>query len=322
MRDHGGNLDTAIAEFGGAPGDWIDLSTGINPRPFPVPELSARAWTALPTKADLAALTETAARAFGTTAPMVPLAGAQAAIQLMPQLAMRGRARVLGPTYNEHAASLRQSGWRVETVETLSALEGADLAVVVNPNNPDGQRHTPTDLRNLARATGLLIIDESFAEPHPGLSVAPHLTKDTRGIVVLRSFGKFFGLAGLRLGFAIGGEANIAKLAEMAGPWPVSGAAVQIGLAAYADETWRGRTINRLASDAERLDGLAARAGWVVKGGTTLFRLYDTGDAVATQRQLAHHHIWSRVFPYSKGWMRLGLTDGDANWARLEKALT
>ena len=321
MQDHGGNLDTAMARFGGAPEAWIDLSTGINPRPYPVPPITPRSWAALPTRADMAALSAAAARAFGTTAALVPLAGAQAAIQLMPRLAMRGRARVLGPTYNEHAASLRSAGWRVETVDNLAALDGADLAVVVNPNNPTGTRHAPATLHELARNTGLLVVDESFADPYADLSLAPAMTPASRGIVVLRSFGKFYGLAGLRLGFAIGGDPDIARLDTLAGPWPISGAAVQIGAQAYADTPWRDQTTARLNVDAQQLDTLATGAGWAVVGGTSLFRLYDTGDAAAAQDHLARHHIWSRRFPYSKGWLRLGLPAGADERQRLEKAL-
>lgn len=322
MRDHGGNLDEAIARHGGAAADWIDLSTGINPAPYPLPALPQEAWTRLPTRADLASLEEAARLAYGGGAEIVPLAGAQAAIQLAPRLAAPGRALVLGPTYNEHAAALAEAGWSVETVAALEALAGADLAVVVNPNNPDGRRVEPENLLALRRSVGLLVVDESFAEPTPGLSLAPRLTGADDGLLVLRSFGKFYGLAGLRLGFALAGGGVAARLRAMAGPWPVSGAAIEIGRKALVDAAWREAAITRLDRDAARLDALADQAGWGLVGGTALFRTYETGDGRAAQERLARARIWSRAFPYAQGWLRLGLPHGAAQWDRLGAALT
>jgi cobalamin biosynthesis protein CobC len=322
MRDHGGNLDAAMARFGGAAGEWIDLSTGINPRPYPIPDIPARAWAALPTEADTGALCEAAARAYGAACAVAPVAGAQAAIQMIPVLMLPGEARVLGPTYNEHAACLRAGGWEVREVARADGLAGAELAVIVNPNNPDGWRHTPDALLALADRVGLLVVDESFADTAPELSVAPHLTRESGRIVALRSFGKFYGLAGLRLGFALGGEPRIAKLREMAGPWPVSGPAIAIGRAALDDIAWQKETRARLIAGSVQLDCLGDAAGWELVGGTPLFRLYETGDAAAAQERLARAKIWSRTFPYSRGWLRVGLPGPGDEWTRLEAALS
>ena len=196
MRDHGGNLDLAQRRFGGRAEDWIDLSTGINRVPYPVGEVGARAWSALPSRAEIEALHQAAGHAYRTRAPIVALGGAQAAIQLLPQLAPPGRARILAPTYNEYAGVLSAAGWEVQEVGDFGALEGADLAVVVNPNNPDGRRSAPQDLLALLPRVGRLVIDESFADAVPALSLAPEA--DRPGLLILRSFGKFFGLAGLR----------------------------------------------------------------------------------------------------------------------------
>jgi len=316
-RDHGGNIDAAKAQYGGE--GWIDLSTGINRVAWPVPDLPASAWTDLPTASAKTALLEAAAQAFGTQAPGVALAGAQQAIQLIPRLTLPGRARVLGPTYNEHAASLRAAGWQVEEVGTLGALAGADLAVVVNPNNPDGQRHPAAALRALSLQVGRLVVDESFADAAPDASL---VAKASRRILVLRSFGKFYGLAGLRLGFLYGDAATVAALAEMAGPWPVSGAALEVGRRALLDRNWAMATALRLGAETVRLDALAVKAGWSLVGGTALFRTYATHDAVAAQDRLARARIWSRVFPYSAQWLRLGLPGGESEWRRLEEGLT
>lgn len=319
MRDHGGNIDWAIRTFGGAAADWIDLSTGINRAPYPLPRLSPEAWTQLPTRAAQDRLIATARQSYAAGAAILPVAGAQAAIQMIPRMTTPGRAVVLSPTYNEHAACLRAAGWAVQECRSPEELAGADLAIVVNPNNPTGSAMEPADLLRLSGQVGRLIIDESFADARPDLSVAALAGRG--GLMVLRSFGKFYGLAGLRLGFALGAEADIARLAAMAGPWPVSGAAIEIGCTALADRTWAETTSARLHADCARLDDLARGAGWSLVGGCELFRLYETPDATAAQERLAHHHIWSRKFPYSDRWLRLGLPGGEAEWRRVESAL-
>lgn len=318
--DHGGNLDLACRLFGGRPEQWIDLSTGINRQPYPVGELRMRSWTALPARGDIELLHEAARTAYGTGAPALAVAGAQAAIQLLPRLASAGRARILAPTYNEYAPVLKAAGWQVEEVGELDELAGADLAVVVNPNNPDGRQHEPAGLLGLSSRVGRLVIDESFADPVPDLSLAAQAGRT--GLLVLRSFGKFYGLAGLRLGFVLGNEADVAALAAMAGPWPVSGAAVELGRRALLDRAWAEASRARLSRDASRLDDLATARGWSVVGGTPLFRLYETGDAIAAQSLLARAKIWSRIFTGRPGWLRLGLPGDDTEWTRLAEALS
>jgi cobalamin biosynthesis protein CobC len=312
IRDHGGNIDMAQARFGGT--DWIDLSSGINRMPYSLPLLPPQVWTALPTGAATARLLAAAGAAYGSQAPMLAVAGAQAAIQMIPKLSAPARARILGPTYNEYAATLRAAGWQVDEVSALAALEGADLAVVVNPNNPDGRCFQRQELLRLAATVARLVVDESFADARPDLSLADKAGHER--LIVLRSFGKFYGLAGVRLGFVLGSDHDIAALAEIAGPWPVSGPAIAIGEAALSDRSWATATVARLCDDTPRLDALAQSAGWKVLGG-----LYDTPDAAAARDRLARHHIWTRLFPYSGRWLRLGLPGPAAEWDRLAKAL-
>ncbi|NRB00188.1 MAG: threonine-phosphate decarboxylase [Rhodobacteraceae bacterium] len=316
-RDHGGNLDAAIARWGGARRDWIDLSTGINRVPYPVGNLDTHAWTALPSATDVQNVINAARGAYRTTAEAIPLSGAQAAIQLAPLLRPVGVARILTPTYNEHAASFRNHGWEIEEVEGLGDLPGADAAVVVNPNNPDGAQYTPDALRDLAATVGLLIVDESFADPNPALSIAADIPEN---VLVLRSFGKFYGLAGVRLGFALSHDPFAARIRALAGPWAASGPALAVGTKALRDTHWISATKERLAEDCERLDHLAMTAGWQLVGGTALFRTYRTPSAQAAQIALAEHRIWSRIFPYDQHWIRLGLPAPE-DWARIETAL-
>jgi cobalamin biosynthetic protein CobC len=320
MLDHGGNLDQAVRRFGGQAEEWIDLSTGINRRPYPVPEVVLRHWTALPSRSDLEALQEVARLAYGSYAPTMAFAGAQAAIQLLPHWLPCGDARIVGPTYNEYAEVLRMAGWSVREVGDLAALAGADLAIIVNPNNPDGRTHDPAALLALLPRVGRLVVDESFADAVPGLSLAPEAGRS--GLLILRSLGKFYGLAGMRLGFALGAETDVAALAQLAGPWPVSGPAIAIGQHALSDRAWAETTRARLAEEAPRLDVMAQKVGWSLVGGTPLFRLYQIGDASAAQEKLARAKIWSRIFKERSGWLRLGLPGDATEWARLAAALS
>ena len=312
-RDHGGGVDAAAARWGGARADWLDLSTGINPCPWPVPPLPGAAWTALPDRAAQAALTE-AARALWQVPPgleLLAVPGASAAIARIPALVPAGRVAIPGPTYNEHAAGFRAAGWTV-----TDRAAAAEATVLVHPNNPDGRLWQPRDLPG----PGLLVIDESFCDALPGASLLPAVA-DRPDTLVLKSFGKFWGLAGLRLGFVIGPPGLVGRLAEAMGPWAVSGPALAIGAAALADRAWAAAARQRLSRDAARLDALMTGAGAGMVGGTTLFRLYDTGDAAAWQVRLAQARIWSRTFPYSDRWLRLGLPGTAADWARLAAAL-
>ena len=309
-RDHGGGLDAAAATFGTARADWLDLSTGINPVPYPIPPITTDAWTALPDQAARHAL-EDAARAFWSIpdqAAILAVPGASAAIAQIPRLANVGTVCIPGPTYNEHAASFTAAGWTV-----MQTANATDASVHVNPNNPDGCLWHPSNLQGAMR-----IIDESFCDVTPDATMMSQAVEP--GTLILKSFGKFWGLAGLRLGFVIGDHAMIECLRAMIGPWAVSGPALTIGTAALNDHEWALATRARLQQDSTRLDQLVLSKGATFVGGTSLFRLYDVQDALGWQNNLARHHIWSRIFPYSHNWLRLGLPD-PSSWTRLERAL-
>ncbi len=321
MRDHGGDLDRARALYGAQ--DWIDLSTGINRVPYALPDLAPQVWADLPHASALSALEQAASDSYAATGPVIALSGAQAAIQLVPRLAKGTRAAVLSPSYNEHSAALRAMGWDVTQTPDLSAMAGADLAVVVNPNNPDGRFWRPEVLAELSAQVGLLVVDESFTDPTPDLSLAPHLAGLGGRVLVLRSFGKFYGLAGLRLGFLLTGtDAMAARVRALSGPWAVSGPAIAIGTHALCDTDWQRATTDRLTADSARLADIGTRAGWQVVGCTALFCTFDTGDATRAQDRLARAGIWTRRFPYSDGWLRLGLPGSAQEWARLDAALS
>ncbi len=306
-RDHGGGLDAAIAAYGGKRADWLDLSTGINPVPYPMPPVPPDAWTALPDRNAHDRLIGLA-RSFWQVpdgADILPAAGASALIAQLPRMRGAGRVEIPGPTYNEHGAAFRAAGWTLDE-------NGFDALVAVHPNNPDGLLWEVANLD-----APLTIIDESFCDIVPDKS---HIGLASRpGTVVLKSFGKFWGLAGLRLGFAIGDPDILAALREVLGPWHVSGPALNIGAEALSDPIWADETRARLAKDAARLDDIVTRKGAISLGGTDLFRLYQVQDAKAAQVHLARHKIWSRIFPYADNWLRLGLPHPD-RWDQLEAA--
>lgn len=320
-RDHGGGLDAAMAAFGGCRSDWLDLSTGINPVPYPVEGIPDHAWSTLPDTTALDRLLNAARAVWSVpdSAQIVAAPGASAVIARLPFLGpTRGEVHIPAPTYNEHAAAFGAGGQWV-----LTGPETKDTHVYVHPNNPDGRLWDMSQIGGRRRT----IIDESFCDTCPDQSHVA-LTKNS-GVLVLKSFGKFWGLAGLRLGFAIGTPETLSprldsapapSLTDHLGPWAIAGPALEIGARALEDLAWAEATRARLRQDAARLDQLMIAAGAAPVGGTDLFRLYSVDDAAAAQTHLARHHIWSRIFPYSRHWLRLGLPHPD-RWAQLEAAL-
>ncbi len=322
MPDHGGNLDLAMRLYGGCHDDWIDLSTGINPHPYPLPVIPEKSWSCLPTRNDMDSLEKAACQAYGTRGCVIAISGAQSAIQLVPRLRKPGLVNILSPTYAEHATAFMTAGWRVQQVSDFGKLADCDVAVVVNPNNPDGRQHQPDELLELSCRVDLLVIDESFCDPAPELSLAPLITRESQSLLVERSFGKFYGLAGLRLGFVVAGELDTDSLRRLAGPWPVSGPAIAVATTALVDRDWRNKALQRLKHDSARLDRLANQHDIRLVGGTPLFRTYATRDVETLKERLVQHRIWPRCFSDYPNWIRLGLPSGMEHWDRLEAALT
>jgi cobalamin biosynthesis protein CobC len=324
---HGGDLTEAIARHGGAPDDWLDLSTGINPRPWPIlARLPVGVWQRLPSRADEDALMAAARKAYRIPdgADVAAAAGTQILIQWLPYLAAPGQVAVVGPTYGEHAAGWTKAGRDVIAVTDLGEVpESAVHIVVVNPNNPDGRiTGRATLIRAAARLKdrgGWLVLDEAFADVDPEISAVAMCTD--LPVVILRSFGKFYGLAGLRLGFAIGTPDVIGRIAAALGPWPCSGPALHIGTAALRDQPWADRTRVVLAEKAGKLDEVLVKGGFTIVGGTSLFRLAAHPDALKLHGALARQHIWCRSFDRAGDLLRFGLPPGDAGLDRLAAAL-
>ncbi|OHC73511.1 MAG: threonine-phosphate decarboxylase [Rhodospirillales bacterium RIFCSPLOWO2_12_FULL_58_28] len=324
--EHGGDVAEAEALYGRPRGGWLDLSTGINPHSYPMPEVTSECWTRLPDSRAYAKLRRAAADCYGAGDPalVTPAPGAQALIQWLPRLRPRSQVSVLGPTYNEHAHAWCLAGHRVEEVNGFDMVDRqAEVVVVVNPNNPDGRLLETGALAELslklASRGGWLVVDESFADVTPKASISARAGMP--GLVVLRSFGKFFGLAGVRLGFALTGAELAGALAHALGPWAVSGPAAEVGTTALADAKWISATRRRLKEEAKRLDGLLTSHGMQVIGGCDLFRLVKTTEAAEIHARLARSGVLVRRFSQYPDRLRFGLPGANDDWDRLEKAL-
>ncbi|TRC78979.1 threonine-phosphate decarboxylase [Mesorhizobium sp. WSM4307] len=324
--DHGGSLGRARALFPSAPLPFVDLSTGINPHSYPLFNLPATSLSRLPEAGRARELTEIAASTYSAPSPanVVAAPGTQILLPRVASLVRPGKALVLGPTYAEHARAAAIAGHQVSEVSDFAALADADLAIIVNPNNPDGRVIERDRLLALAAGLrargGLLVVDEAFMDVGPRQhSLAGDV--DQGGIVVLRSFGKFFGLAGLRLGFALSDRPTVELLQRQFGPWAVAGPALDYGIRALADIGWQDAMRASLAEAAARLDALFGRFGVPAVGGTTLFRYIGLPDAAGLFSALGERGILLRHFNDRPFVLRAGLPGSEVEWQRLESAL-
>jgi len=322
LLEHGGRIHEAARRYGIPAEGWLDLSTGINPLGWPVPPLPVEVWRRLPEAED--GLVAAAQEYYGARS-LLPVAGSQAAIQTLPVLRPSCRVGVLAPGYREHAHAWKRQGHTVLQLSATgieSALDGLDVLVLINPNNPTGETFAPATLlgwhERLAARGGWLVVDEAFADTMPRLSIAGHA--DRPGLVVLRSLGKFFGLAGARVGFVLAQEALLSALNEALGPWAVSGAARWVAKLALTDQGWQEAARRRLEGDARRLGELLARHGLAPSGGTCLFQWVETGQAHELYQALARQGILVRSFAAPAS-LRFGLPGTEAEWQRLDVAL-
>ncbi len=322
MIEHGGGVLAAARSHGHAPEQWLDLSTGINPRGWPVGAVPPDAWRRLPENDD--GLLEVA-REYCGTPHLVAAAGSQAAIDALPALRPPGRVAIIAPTYAEHAHAWARAGHAVREIgadDAPAALHEVDALVVCNPNNPTAAQLARATLlawhARLAASGGWLVVDEAFADADPEQSLARDCGRP--GLAVLRSPGKFLGLAGMRLGFALGWPDFIAALAERLGPWPVNGPARWVGRRALADRAWQLAERKRLAAASARLAGLLEARELRVAGRTALFAWVPTPRAAALADFLAARAILVRAFVHPAG-LRFGLPGDPDEWTRLEAAL-
>ena len=322
MLEHGGHILEAAQRYGIPREEWLDLSTGINPIGWPIPALPADVWCRLPEAMD--GLTDTAAAYYGT-ALLIPVAGSQAAIQTLPALRAASRVGILSPSYFEHAHAWQRHQHQVIALDEHqieSEIDKLEVLVLCNPNNPTGCRFTPDTLlrwrERLAARDGWLVVDEAFCDAEPALSVTQYAGEP--GLVVLRSLGKFFGLAGVRLGFIAAWPTLLAQMQETLGPWTVNGPARWIARHALRDTQWQDVTRQRLMHDSTRLAELLSRYGLSSTGSTALFQSVHTPRAQAVHEHLAQSGILVRVFSDTSS-LRFGLPGAPSEWERLDAAL-
>ncbi|MGK2909549.1 MAG: threonine-phosphate decarboxylase CobD [Sphingobium sp.] len=318
---HGGRLADAMAQFGMGDVPWIDLSTGINPHGWPGADNLAIDWQALPDTGALADLEAAAAACFGTDPAYVcAVPGTEIGLRMLGDI-LPGPAIHAQPSYRTHGEMIPHS-----RPVGMTDLAGADQAtiIVANPNNPDGRFTPPASLLGWlqARQNGAswLVLDEAFADATPHSSLAAHV-QDQQRLIIFRSFGKFFGLAGVRLGFVLAPRMLIAQYRQRLGSWPLSAAALAIGAPAYRDADWIAAMRMALREQAAALDAVLARRGFRAVGACPLFRLIETADAAALFERLAHHTILTRPFDYDPRWLRLGLPADREALDRLDMAL-
>jgi len=323
---HGGNIKAAERLFGVPPQGWLDLSTGINPNPYPITGVADSAWAGLPDDGAFENLSSAARQYYGLSdrAALVAASGTQAILQALPQVVAHKKVAVVSPTYSEHAHSWSSAGR--EVVEVSSLAEGvvaADVVVTVEPNNPTGRITGKQALQEatetLAARGGLLIVDGAFADVTPEADVAD--LAGMPGLLVLRSFGKFFGLAGLRLGFAAGEPRLIEGLDARLGPWAVSGPAIDVGCRALTDQDWASSTKKNLQNASDRLVGILQNFGLTLVGRTDLFLLMSTPNAPQLFEHLGRQGILVRPFESNPNWLRFGLPGKEDDWLRLERTL-
>lgn len=322
MLEHGGKLSLAAVRYDIPLADWLDLSTGINPNGWPVPPIPPAYWTRLPEDDDGL---EQAARDYYKAGHLLPVAGSQAAIQALPRLRGRSRVALLEPGYAEHGHAWRRTGHVVDTVAPQrldDAVQRADVLVLIHPNNPTGARFPADQLldwhRRLATRGGWLIVDEAFMDVTPEHSLCPYSSRE--GLILLRSLGKFFGLAGARVGFVCAHPTLLTGLRTLLGPWAVSTPARRVATAALKDRPWQTHTRQRLLAEGARLHALLAHHGLGPEGGCALFQWLRTPDAQRLHETLARHGILTRLFTEAAS-LRFGLPGSEADWVRLDAAL-
>jgi cobalamin biosynthetic protein CobC len=323
---HGGDLEEATRLYGKPAEGWLDLSTGINPKPYPLhdPDRIQASLVRLPSPRALNDLADSAARAYDVPRGIGVLAapGSEILIRVLRGL-VEGEVALIRSSYGSY-----RENWPEASIKPLAAL--SDLAllpetsvVVVNPNNPDGRVAECPALLAVARSRApgkLLIVDEAYADCDPTVSVTPHI-RDTDQVIVLRSFGKFFGLPGLRLGFAIGPGRILRELSKPLGDWPVSGPALAVATKALADQQWRLETRHWLGNQAQAVDAVLLAGGLKLVGGCPLFRTAFAENAPAVHERLARRGIWIRIFEDWPGLIRFGLPRDSDGLARLAGAL-
>ncbi len=278
---HGGDLAYWQRKVGNDALNWLDLSSACNREPWPVPEVSTALWMALP---DQTELLEQAERYFARR-PNAIGAGSQHIIESLPPL-LRESGCLTNQTvfvprigYQEHAFAWRKWGYDIVYYDALEELltQHWAVAVVIQPNNPTGELASASILSQLvahAEQQGAsLVVDEAFIDATPEWSVLNHQqTKDlSESLFVMRSVGKFFGLAGARVGFVFCASKWQVALNNLLGPWPVATPSLHLVSLALADTAWQSHALQNLT---------VRQAAFVERVMPKLNTVFDSQDSV------------------------------------------
>lgn len=325
---HGGQLQEAKRQFPHVVTPWIDLSTGINPYAYSFSSILPERWAELPDMHDEENLRKIAAITYGVKDESYVAAapGTQILISLLPYIFQAKQVCILCPTYMEHIKAWQHAGVNVKQVSSLEEFmhfgsQEQTIGVICNPNNPDGRLFSVEQIKEVVNSFGQfnnhLVVDEAFMdfEGQGAGKLLPHSF-----LTILRSFGKTYGLAGVRLGFILSNPDYIQKIRQMLGPWAVGGAALQIGQQALQDHAWFLQSQQRLIHQVKQLDLIFLDNGCKVIGGTHLFRLIEYVRAQELWFYLANRGIWVRKFDYNDQWLRFGLSHHQ-EWDRVNKMI-
>ena len=322
MLEHGGRLRLAAQHYDIPLSDWLDLSTGINPEVYPVQPIDPACWQRLPEDDDGL---EAAAAAYYGNPRLLALPGSQAAIQALPGLFRPVVIDCVAPLYEEHPHAWERAGHKLRRLPTLQrALAASTPSVLLcNPNNPTASALPRSALLDAAdqlqRRGGWLIVDEAFADAEPESSVVDLAGgDDAPNLIVLRSLGKFFGLAGARVGFIFGAAEKLDMLRDRIGPWAVSHPSRAVARQALADTAWQAATRAKLSANSQRLAELLSPLGEVSR--TALFCAVKTPAVEAHAEHFARRAILTRRFD-QHGLLRFGLPGNETEWQRLAAAV-
>ena len=325
LPKHGGSIALAEKAFGVPTEGWLDLSTGINADAYPVPEVPTEVWKRLPDSTLTDTCIDAAVKYFGCSKRdfVVPGPGTQALIQWLPWLRSPSTIGIVGPTYTGHADAWQTAGHEVKEIRELPDWGEFSTVIVTNPNNPDGKLFKAEDLAALSEGQayngGLMVVDESFID----VSLANSVTKlaGSDGLIILRSFGKFFGLAGLRLGFALADLGTAAVLRDALGPWPISGPALEIGKHAMIDFEWQQNARLSLMNRSRKMEKLLSLHNFRTLGSTSLFLFGTHPQAQNLYCHLANNGVLIRAFESQKDQLRFGIPKDENDFIRTEEVL-
>ncbi|MCI2284082.1 threonine-phosphate decarboxylase CobD [Colwellia sp. MSW7] len=305
---HGGQLQQVAKQYNIPAENWLDLSTGIAPFSYPIPSIPEKVYQSLPqTSSDL----KTAAKRYYNADNLLVTNGSQAIIKLLPTLWRKKNplsTTVYLPEqgYKEHALAWQTAGftvyWYKNELLEQEPIENNTVLVIINPNNPTGQLYSQSTLikyqEKLEKSNGLLVIDEAFIDVvSPSHSMSHTINSNSNTInntLILRSFGKFFGLAGIRIGFLIGSETWIEKFNDQLGPWQVNGPAQFIAQSALSDYQWheqQKQKLQLLSADLRTILTKSIPSEYINKiTGTDLFQTVYFTESTETKSRAENYY--------------------------------